>query len=132
MVSKQLLSSRSPDSAPTLLKSMVEHRQHKASDARDKVYGLLGISQTEDDFFRSVVVDYEAPASELYGRVASSIIQRQANLDLLEHCRGQALKGLPSWVPDCHTFSKAIYSVLFLPRIKRTTPHKWKDQMPRV
>ncbi|KAM0800928.1 heterokaryon incompatibility protein-domain-containing protein [Usnea florida] len=39
---KQLLSGRSPDSAPTLLKLMAEHRQHKASDARDKVYGLLG------------------------------------------------------------------------------------------
>ena len=32
---KQLLSGRSCDSAPTLLKMMVEHRQHKASDARD-------------------------------------------------------------------------------------------------
>ena len=103
---KQLLSGRSPDSAPTLLRLMAGHRQHKASDARDKVYGVLGISQTEDDFFKSIVVDYEAPASELYGRVASSVIQRHANLDLLEHCRGQAFKGLPSWVPDWSYFRK--------------------------
>ena len=70
------------------------------------MYGLLGISQTEDDFFRSIVVNYEAPASDLYSRVATFVIKRQGNLDLLKHCRGQVLKGLPSWVPDWSYFRK--------------------------
>lgn len=102
----QLLSGRSFDSAPTLLELMAEYRQHKASDARDKVYGLLGISQTEDDFCRSIIVNYEAPASNLYSRVASFVIKQHGNLDLLKHCRGQVLKGLPSWVPDWSYFRR--------------------------
>ena len=103
---KQLLSGKSCDSAPTLLKLMADYRQHKASDARDKVYGLLGISQTEDDFFKSIEVNYEAPASDLYTKVASFVIKQDGNLDLLKHCRGQVLKDLPSWVPDWSYFRK--------------------------
>ena len=70
------------------------------------MYGLLGTSQTEDDFFRSIVVNYEAPASDLYRRAASFVIKNRGDLDSLEHCRGQALKGLPSWVPDWSYFRK--------------------------
>ena len=113
---KQLLSGRSSDSAPALLEMMAEDRQHKTSDARDKVYGLLGISQTEDDFFRSIKVNYEAPASDLYTRVASFVIKRHGNLDLLKHCRGQVLKGLPSWVPDWSYFRKGNLLSAVLPQ----------------
>ena len=113
---KQLLSGRSSDSAPTLLDLMADYRQHKASDARDKVYGLLGISQTEDDFFRSIEVNYEAPASDLYTSVARFVIKQHGNLDLLKHCRGQVLKGLPSWVPDWSYFRKGKLLSAVLPQ----------------
>lgn len=103
---KPPLSGRSSVSAPTILEMMAKYRQYDASDARDNVYGLLGISQPEDEFFRSIVVDYEVPASDLYHRAASFIIKRHRSLDLLKHCRGQALKGLPSWVPDWSYFRK--------------------------
>lgn len=83
-----------------------EYRQYKASDARDKVYGLLGISQNEDDFFGSAVVNYEAYAIDLYSRLARFVIKRHGSLELLKPCRGQVLKGLPSWVPDWSYFRK--------------------------
>ena len=101
---------------PTLLEMMADYRQHKASHARGKVYGLLGISQTEDDLFTSIVVNYEAPASDLYCRVASFTIKRHGNLDLLEHYRGQILKGLPSWVPDWSYCRKGNLISAVLPR----------------
>ena len=113
---KQLLSGRSSDSAPTLLDLMADYRQHKASDARDKVYGLLGISQTEDDFFRSIEVNHEAPASDLHTRVARFFIKQQGNLDLLKHCCGQGLKILPSWVPDWSYFRKGKLLSAVLPQ----------------
>ncbi len=103
---KQLLSGRSSDSAPSLLELMVNYREHKASDARDKIYGFLGISQTEDDFFRSIIVDYEVSICELYRKAASFSITQRGDLDILKHCRGQIHKGLPSWVPDWSYFRK--------------------------
>ena len=80
------------------------------------MYGLLGISQTEDDFFRSIEVNYEAPPSDLYTKVASFVIKQNGNLDLLEHCRGQAFEGLPSWVPDWSYFRKGNLLSAFLPQ----------------
>lgn len=100
---KHLLSGRSSNSAPSLQELMIQYRRYKASDARDKIYGLLGISQTEDAFFRSIEVNYEMPACELYQKIASFAI-KQGDLNLLKHCRGQELQGLPSWVPDWSYF----------------------------
>jgi hypothetical protein len=97
---RKLLSGSSPHSAANILELVVKFRHYEATDPRDKIYGVLGIVQKEDDIFKSIVVDYRTPVIDLYTKFATSVILHQGNLSLLEHCRGQSLKSLPSWVPD--------------------------------
>ncbi|MCJ1328320.1 hypothetical protein MMC10_004996 [Thelotrema lepadinum] len=68
----------------------------KATDARDKVYGLLGL------FDRPLIqVDYNLGVEVVYRRFAQIILEDSGKIHLL-HCLGtqKHIETLPSWVPD--------------------------------
>jgi len=74
-------------------------RSKGCGDARDKVYGLLGL--TAPLFNSSVKTDYSLPVEQVYRdafMLHTSITQR---LELLKHCvLAKRSTGGPSWVPD--------------------------------
>lgn len=74
-------------------------RQALASNPRDRVYGLLGLTS---DLYRSkVIVDYEEPVANTYRRIAKTIIELGDGITLLYNVYGLSSElDLPSWVPD--------------------------------
>ncbi|KAK5716634.1 hypothetical protein LTR15_009526 [Elasticomyces elasticus] len=79
-------------------------RHSNASDARDKLYALLGLASDGD----SVVPDYTTPVRKCYTDFAFRAMQDMQTLDILnaiDHwgyyaASQSSLYGLPSWVPN--------------------------------
>jgi hypothetical protein len=97
-------------------------RQRSASDARDHVYGVLGLARP-----RIVDSDYEKTVGKVYHEVVEKMVVRDGNLDILSACceiktnaerlhkplqelegtpasgidpRSESNPTLPSWIPD--------------------------------
>jgi hypothetical protein len=93
----------------------------KATDPRDKVYGLLGLSET----VREVEFDpsYTDPPHEVYTFMTKLFIRQDASLELLLLAGTgwkRGLEELPSWVPD-FSFSQVkqfVYEYILLPKTK--------------
>lgn len=96
-------------SSPFLdIASKFRHRQ--ATDPRDKVFGMLGLTNelTKD------IIDYNSSVADIYASTAIRIIEKTGNLDILSHvlpqtwrsptsCQGGTTSrpsGLASWAPD--------------------------------
>ena len=80
-----------------------KHNTRKCKDARDKIFGLLGLATdlSGDDW--EVEPRYDIPVEEVYKRVALWCIIKRKNLDILSSRRDYKIKSnlrLPSWVPD--------------------------------
>lgn len=93
---------RSLQRGDDLLRPLIKFRSRKASDHRDKIYGLLGLQ----DGPRAIPIspNYLVDCSEVFLRFAKSLIDSQKwivplHLDLVHN-----YSDLPSWVPDW-TFS---------------------------
>ncbi|KAH7010715.1 heterokaryon incompatibility protein-domain-containing protein [Macrophomina phaseolina] len=78
-------------------------RHRQATDPRDKVFGLLGL--TSD--LKKDIIKYESTAADVYAEVVIQLITRTGNLDVLSHVlprtprsAGPQVAGLPSWAPD--------------------------------
>ncbi|KAK0652387.1 heterokaryon incompatibility protein-domain-containing protein [Cercophora newfieldiana] len=73
----------------------------QATDPRDRVYGLLGITRLEDR--QRILVDY-SPSTTLNKVLfmVAKVLLEQNGPDVLCFCRETelSLQGLPSWVPD--------------------------------
>jgi hypothetical protein len=92
-----------------LLELLMTGREFDATDARDKVYsvlGLAGVPMTTDpypDETSNFPVDYTKSVSEVYQDAVKYFINRDRNLDiisiLLSHRNDQSTD-LPSWAPD--------------------------------
>jgi hypothetical protein len=77
------------------------HRWSKATDARDKVYGLLGLAKST----YGIIPEYDMSIGLCYTQATYAIIRGSGNLDILESvtrpsCIEKKLQDLPSWVPD--------------------------------
>lgn len=92
-----------------LLTLLRNHRGASATKAVDKVYALLGLSNTIDGKKARIEADYGLDIGTAYTRVAAEILRLSETLDLLSICKtscsvasGQdyGVEGLPSWVPD--------------------------------
>lgn len=101
------------------LMSITQIKFH-ASDQRDKVYGLLGLStecQDSSAFPDDLNPDYNIDVPVLYQRVARFLLRRNRSLAILTRARGldgtltakqrQFSLGLPSWCPDWSDFTTA-------------------------
>ncbi|KAJ0373557.1 hypothetical protein COL26b_008279 [Colletotrichum chrysophilum] len=86
---------------PTIFELLCLSRNNLATDARDKVYGLLGLA--DDAVAQSIIPDYspENTALKVFTEVATEIANTERVVDLLHHAGiDQDLPDLPSWVPD--------------------------------
>ncbi len=93
---------------------LMASREYDATDAKDKVYSVLGlarvpmttIAQTPSPESTTLpfTVDYSKSVSEVYQDVVKYFINRDRNLDilsiLLTHRNAASDAELPSWVPD--------------------------------
>ncbi|CAK7229387.1 hypothetical protein SCUCBS95973_007205 [Sporothrix curviconia] len=85
-----------------LQKALCMCRSKFATDARDKVYGLLGV--LPDDVQKHIVPDYSLSIKDVFTKAAEYIILKRKRLDVLGNAFHFPVHisplGLPSWVPD--------------------------------
>ncbi|KAK5653319.1 hypothetical protein OQA88_9010 [Cercophora sp. LCS_1] len=86
---------------------MADFRYRKATDLRDKIYGLAALSTLPSEF-----VNYNLSVVDVYTHFALMMIQNSENLDVFSHIfttvpgaiyhdkTPLALPGLPSWAPN--------------------------------
>lgn len=80
---------------------LTSYRWLAATDKRDKIYGLLPLAKST----YGIEPDYAIQTTICYIRAAFAILRGSGNLDLFRAlrrptCLGDAMSGLPSWVPD--------------------------------
>lgn len=121
---------RRTDVEHTLLNLLNRSRNSMASDPRDNVYALLGISSDFGPL--DLVADYSKSAVEVFRDTALLYFQR-GSLDILssigDYRWSSRLVGrLPSWVPD---WSSRTHAVPFLTQL-RIEPHMHAGGMGKV
>ncbi|KAM0418964.1 hypothetical protein ACHAPT_012122 [Fusarium lateritium] len=88
------------------LRDLLERlRPRQATDPRDKVYALVGISEEDHRLWgdKGVVVDYSLSVEEVYAQATEEIIKSEwtDGLDVIWSARQRSdVPGWPSWVPD--------------------------------
>jgi hypothetical protein len=80
----------------SLVKALHALRPSQASDPRDKVYAVLGLTRHAD----LIEVNYGASASKLFTSITRQWIESEKNLHIMDFCYPLQLQGLPSWVVD--------------------------------
>ncbi|KAH9211794.1 heterokaryon incompatibility protein-domain-containing protein [Leptodontidium sp. 2 PMI_412] len=93
---------RTPASGDILLQ-LARFRTRDATNPRDKLYGMLGLSN--DGFFwqggaQIDFIDYDKSIETAYEKFATHVSVGSRNLDILSHLYGERKLRLPSWVPD--------------------------------
>lgn len=86
---------------PTLLDLLVQNRDRKASDPRDKVFALLGLLRNHE-WQVQIQPDYRISWAELYRKVVAAEVQSTWLLKVLRYCNPPRDIGLDesSWAPD--------------------------------
>ncbi|KAJ2989289.1 hypothetical protein NUW58_g3549 [Xylaria curta] len=85
---------------PTLLSLLRDFSYRRASDDRDRIYGLLGLCDSKT----RVSPNYYLSAKEAYISAAISFIRTDQSLSILSGDLGRKNRNdLPSWVPDWST-----------------------------
>jgi hypothetical protein len=70
----------------------------KATDPRDKIFGLLGLANDAKSL--NISINYDNPCCKVYADAARRLIQT-GNIDILALCQyPKILIDLPSWAPD--------------------------------
>lgn len=86
----------------TLLELLNQHRDCEATNARDKVYGLLGLAA--DAELMAIIPDYRATPEEVFTDFFRRHVTTTNSLDMICASRyPRNLESLPSWVPDWST-----------------------------
>jgi len=70
----------------------------KGQDIRDKVYGLVGMM--DSNISRNIVPDYKLPPSRVYAAVAKTFITVHGNLEPIREGNPWGRTGSPSWAAD--------------------------------
>jgi len=92
-----------PEDKCRLLEALSTYRRWHATDPRDKVYGILGLTELGEE--RSIVpIDYEKSAPEVFHDVATAIVRWTNDLAIFGHVHHDLdYDGHPeceSWVPQ--------------------------------
>lgn len=78
---------------------MQEHRRLNATDPRDVIFALCGLSRDADSL--GIQPNYMEDCSQVFTHTARALINDHCGLDLLRHCFfPKSQSQLPSWVPD--------------------------------
>ena len=86
-----------------LVSLLQSHRLTGATDLRDKVYALIGLSTLIESEAHSIIPDYSLSTEAVYTEIAKAIISKSPSLDILGVPRtasSSLVKTIPSWVPD--------------------------------
>jgi hypothetical protein len=84
---------------PDLTHLLISERDKGATDPRDKVYALLGVSGMSG--CSQFSPDYSTTINELYAAVAVQLVQQSRGLRILSSSQPRySTRNLPSWVPD--------------------------------
>jgi hypothetical protein len=91
--------SRQREGAIELFRILEECRYSRATDPKDYLFGLLGLTEDADE--PCLAPDYSQSQAEILQRYARFLVGKDHSLELLFNasCRPKA-SGLPSWVPD--------------------------------
>ncbi|KAH9203959.1 heterokaryon incompatibility protein-domain-containing protein [Leptodontidium sp. 2 PMI_412] len=85
-------------SVPPLLELLLSHKSKKSTDPKDKVYALIGVSESDDAFG---IIDYSHSVREVYTHTARHIITSTQRLDVICVKQNDVDQyDLPSWAPD--------------------------------
>ncbi|KAK7449574.1 hypothetical protein CaCOL14_013291 [Colletotrichum acutatum] len=106
-----------------LLELLCLTRNNLATDARDKVYGLLGL--TDDPVAQFIIPDYSSnnTPDKVFTEVARLMIEAGHAVDLLHHAGiNQGISNLPSWVPDWTVQSRSTLSTQLYHCMPNTSP----------
>lgn len=96
-----------------LLDLLWKNRWKLASDPKDKVFGLLGLSDLSSSTHPGLEIDYNRTMRDVYIGVLQAIVDITSKLDILcfsaiqwspEAILGTGQTVLPSWVPDWSTY----------------------------
>jgi len=88
-----------------LLQLLLGYRSCKATDSKDKIYGLIGLSRTVGTVAVEINPDYsqEVSTENTYLSAAILILNTSQTIDIFSVPRSSTrsnIIGLPSWVPD--------------------------------
>lgn len=90
----------------TIHNLLLQNRSLIASDARDKVFGLLSLADTSNIQPLCIQPDHHLSAEQIYKNLAIGILQTRQDLNLFDALRvleDSKTRSLPSWVPDWNT-----------------------------
>ena len=90
---------------------LLEQFQHrKATDERDKVYALLGLTSSSlaQEAVIQVVPDYSKSAADIYMSLTRQYINKRRNLDIICHATLSNHVPTPSWVPDWFYYNRGL------------------------
>ena len=108
-----------------LLELLQKNRWKLASDPRDKVFGLLGLSDLSSSTHPGLKIDYNRTVRDVYIGVFQAIVDITSKLDILcfsipvaiqwnpEAILGTSQTVLPSWVPDWNTYVSSFESCMY-------------------
>lgn len=83
---------------------LIQTRNRKAENSRDKLYGLYYLFETFG--YQLPKIDYEESVAEIYRGISLSLVRRSRSWWILTHLfnrRDLSTLELPSWVPDFST-----------------------------
>ena len=99
------------------------HRQRGATDDRDKVYALIGLTEGLDEG----IINYDLPVFEAYEKLALEVIRKSNNLNVFNHVMQQSkfefgkipgTRKLASWAPNWAAKHEAWYFICVNRRYK--------------
>lgn len=83
-------------------------RNLKATDPRDKIFAILGLTETSQ--LNNVKPDYKRSVAQVYTQYANVIITQEQSLSIFSSVLGEYQgKDLPSWVPDWRLSRRTAY-----------------------
>jgi hypothetical protein len=87
---------------PSLHEILLRNRSFKATDARDKVFGLLSLANPEDVRAMDVRPNYHLSVNQLYESISRSLLKRPDLSAFDASCvhLSSSKQTLPSWVSD--------------------------------
>jgi Heterokaryon incompatibility protein (HET) len=84
--------------------ALLMHRLKHATDPRDKVYALVGLTTAQGD--PEYIIDYTLSVRQVYVHTIDYIVRRSHRLDIIcARTRGSERIDLPTWVPNFGSIS---------------------------